>query len=251
MITKKLCLVLSLSTLAALSAAQTHYVSQGNRLYKFKSATSVTSVQLKLNGKPTADFSSLAFDPAGALWGQSNGVLYKIDPKTGNLTKQWTLASGNGSNTFDFRIKNGVTQWIGFVYVGSSKTNSVVKKVAATGVHLGDYAINGPYAAFASSAYDPATGRYYAAIGASLKYFNVDVPSRDGVIVGPAPLTKAIQAGGAFYNGIYYLIYRNAKNGALFFTHWDKGQGKFVNDFSLGQSQIAYQDALGYAVAPN
>ena len=250
MVGKKIGLVLSLSLLAALSAAQTYYVSQGNRLFRFKSATSVTSVQLKLNGKVIDGFSSLAFDPSGVLWGHAAGVMYTINPTSGALTKKWSFASGNGSNTFDFRVKNGVVQWIGFIFISSSNSNVLARKVATSGAHLGDYAVAGASGLYAASAYDPASGKYFAAISNTLKSFDVDVANRNGVTIGTAPLTKAILAGGAFWRGVFYLAYRNAQTGAVFFTHYDKAQGKFLNDFSVTATQMPYQNGMGYAIGP-
>jgi hypothetical protein len=251
MFINKSTLVVSLSLLAALSTAQTYYVTQGNRLYKFKSVSSITSVQLKLNGKVVDGFSSLAFDPSGVLWGHAGGAMYKINPTSGAVTKQWSFASGNGSNTFDFRVKNGVVQRIGFVFVSSSNSNALARKVASSGLHLGDYTVAGASGLYAASAYDPVTGKYYAAVSNTLKSFDPDVANKNGVIVGTAPLSKAILAGGAFWKGVFYLAYRNAQNGAVFFTHYDKTQGKFVNDFSATATQMPYQSGMGYAIGPS
>jgi len=251
MINKKFFLAVSFSLLAALSAAQTYYVTHGNRLYRFKSASTVTSVQLKLNGKVVDGFSSLAFDSAGVLWGHAAGVMYTIDPLSGALTKRWSFASGNGSNTFDFRKKNNVEQWIGFIYKTSTNSSVLARKDPKTGTHLGDYAVAGTSGLYAASAYDPVTGKYYAAIGEKLKSFDPDVANFNGVPVGTAPLKKAILAGGAFWKGVFYLAYREAQNGSVFFTHYDKTQGKFIYDFQLTATQAPYQNGMGYAIGPS
>lgn len=256
----------SLLVLAAGSAAsaQTHYFTQGERLYSTSDngVTVSAPVTITFNSAPVT-ISSLAFDPSGQLWAGTTqgGVVYRLNPATGVLTTTSVPALGGQTNTFDFRVVNGELRLLAFTtFTGGLTRFQEYNANTGAVITAATTALTGVNPGIPGSFYNAADDRYYAVDGVSynLRSFDPDAFVAGGSIVGNTNTTWS-QVGGAAFNGQAWLAMRigsyNVAQGTqnhgtvgFRFGTVNLATGAFTQVFTV--SERPFGGGFGYAVIP-
>jgi hypothetical protein len=243
------------------SAADSHYFTQGNRMYVTSdNGASTTLVNLTLNGAAGPTISSLAFDPSGNLWGGTTtlGNIYIINPTTGAMTLSPIANLGGQTNTFDFRQNGNVLEAIIFTNNGGGNSTMQIRNAATGAVILAPVSIGEGNPGVPASGYLGGNS-IFGFGGTNYNLFSFDLTSGAKTLVGNTGITWS-QAGGAVYNNQLWLGTRigsyNAGNGGQ--DHGTSGfrfgtvnttTGAFTQAFTV--PEIAFGGGFGYAIIPS
>lgn len=252
--------IVALAGAAAVASAQTHYFTQGDRLYSTSdNGASVSQLNLTLNGGATT-ISSLAFDNNGTLWagGTSTGALYTVNLTTGALTPTAITGLGGQQNTFDFRVRNNVREALIFTtFTGGSTSFQIRNADTGAVISPAQTVLTGTNPGIPASAFPGSGNTLYCFDGVSynLRGLNLNAIGTPAVIGNTG--IQWSQAGGSWHNNQLWLGTRIGFYNGSGQTHGTEGfrfgtvnttTGAFTEVFRVSERPLG--GGFGYAVIP-
>lgn len=251
--------VSAVAGLAAAASAQTHYFTQGDRLYfTSNQGATVSQLNLTLNGNPRT-ISSLAFDPSGTLWagGTDGGGLFTINLTTGALTPSPIFGLGGQQNTFDFRQNGNTLEALIFTtFIGGVTTFQIRNAATGAVISPAQTVLTGVNPGIPASAYAGGNTVYaFDGVTYNLRSLNLAAIATPAFI-GNTGITWS-QAGGSWFNNQLWLGSRIGFFNGSGQTHGTEGfrfgtvntaTGAFTEVFRVSERPLG--GGFGYAVIP-